>query len=202
MKNSNKINEFNLLIVGTGGQGQITLLQVLAEAAFIDNFDFKSSELHGLSQRGGSVKVHIRFGKQIYSPMIEKNKTDLILGLEMQESLTSKDFAGPETIFLVNEYFIPIIPGKKVSQQAVLKELEKTIKNIFLIPANEVCQKELGTSVVAGVYLISLASFKKIIPIKPESILKAIKKIIPLKHQELNVKAFNLASQSEAMAKR
>ena len=195
MHTNKKINEFNLLIVGTGGQGQITLLQVLAEAAFIDQFDFKSSELHGLSQRGGSVKVHIRFGKEIHSPMIEKNKADLILGLEMQETLLARDFAHSETIFLVNNHFIPVIPGKKVSQEQVSNQLKKMNKNVFLVPANQICQKELGTSVTAGIYLISLACFKKFIPIKPQSMLKAIKKTIAKKHLELNIKTFNLASK-------
>ncbi|MDP2967041.1 MAG: 2-oxoacid:acceptor oxidoreductase family protein, partial [bacterium] len=106
MHSNKKITEFNMLIVGTGGQGQITLLQVLAEAALIENLDFKSSELHGLSQRGGSVEVHIRFGKQIYSPMVSAGKADLILGLEMQESLMAANFAGLKTNFLVNKYII------------------------------------------------------------------------------------------------
>ena len=57
-----KISQFNMLIVGTGGQGQITLLQILAEAALLEGYDLKTSELHGLSQRGGSVEVHFRFG--------------------------------------------------------------------------------------------------------------------------------------------
>ena len=69
-----------MIIVGTGGQGLITLLQILAEAALIEGYDVKTSELHGLSQRGGSVEVHIRFGKEIYSPLIFPGKANLILG--------------------------------------------------------------------------------------------------------------------------
>jgi len=193
MHSNKKITEFNMLIVGIGGQGQITLLQILAEAALIENLDFKSSELHGLSQRGGSVEVHIRFGKQIYSPMVSAGKADLILGLEMQESLMAANFAGLKTNFLVNKYIVPIPLQKNLSEKELLNQLKRIGKDVFLVPATEICQKELGTNVVAGIYLISLASFKKLIPIRPNSIFKAIKKIIPEKYLELNLKAFNLA---------
>jgi len=188
-----KIKEFNIVIVGTGGQGQITLLQILAEAALLEEYNVKTSELHGLSQRGGSVEVHLRFGKEIYSPLVAQGKADLILGLEMQESLKAYYYANFKTNFLVNKYIVPILLEKVLSEKEILNSLKKVSKNIFLIPATQICQKELGTSVVAGVYLISLAVFKKLIPLNPNSILKVIKKIIPEKYLELNLKAFELA---------
>ncbi len=191
----NKTNQFNMMIVGTGGQGQITLLQILAEAVLLEGYDLKTSELHGLSQRGGSVEVHIRFGKKIYSPMVARGEADLILGLEMQEALKNYYFASPKTIFLVNKQINPIPLVKNLTEEEILKNLERISKNIFLVQATEICQKELGTNVVAGIYLISLAAFKKLIPIKPESILKTIKKIIPAKYLELNIKTFNLAKK-------
>jgi len=64
------LEQFNIVIAGTGGQGLITLLQVISEAAMAEGYDIRTSELHGLSQRGGSVEVHIRFGKKIYSPLV------------------------------------------------------------------------------------------------------------------------------------
>ena len=188
-----KIRQFNMVIVGTGGQGLITLVQIIAEAALSEGFDVKSSELHGLSQRGGSVEVHVRFGKKIYSPLISQEKADLVLGLEMQESLRVIYFANQKTKFLVNKQIIPIPLEKNLTEKAISENLKKISKNINLIPADKICQEKLGNSVVAGVYLVSLASFKKIIPLKPASILKAIKKIIPAKYLELNLKAFNLA---------
>ena len=185
--------DFNIIIAGTGGQGLITLLQIIAEAALGEGYDIKTSELHGLSQRGGSVEVHLRFGKKIYSPLVSQGKVDLILGLEMQEGLKVCYFANPKTIFLINKYLIPISSQKLLLENKILKILKKFSKDINLVPAAEICQKELGTNVVAGVYLISLASFRDLIPIKPASIKKALKKIIPKKYLELNLKAFNLA---------
>jgi len=186
-------DQFNMLIVGTGGQGQITLLQVLAEAALSEGREIKTSELHGLSQRGGSVEVHLRFGKKIFSPLVSQGKADLILGLEMQECLKACYFANPKTTFLINKYIVPIPFQKPLSEDEILKILKKFSKKVTLIKATNICQKELGTSVVAGIYLLSLASFKKLIPLESTSILKAIKKIIPEKYLELNFKTFKLA---------
>jgi len=188
-----KLEQFNIVIVGTGGQGQITLLQILAEAAVIEGYDVKTSELHGLSQRGGSVEVHIRFGKKIYSPMVAQGKADLILGLEMQEALKGSYYANPKTNFLINKYIIPIPLRKSLSEKEISADLKKINNNITVIPAGEICKEKLGTDVVSGVYLISSAVFKKLIPLKPHSLLEAIKKIIPEKYLELNLKTFNLA---------
>jgi len=193
MHSDKKINQFNMLLVGTGGQGQITLLQIISEAALIEGKEIKTSELHGLSQRGGSVEVHIRFGKEIHSPLISQGKADLILGLEMQEALRVYPLANPKTTFLVNKQIVTIPLVKNLTEEEILKNLKKISKKIILVPAADICQKELGKSVVAGIYLISLVAFKSLIPLKPTSILKAIKKIIPAKYLELNLKAFNLA---------
>jgi len=187
--------QFNILIVGTGGQGLITLLQILAEAALLEGKDLKTSELHGLSQRGGSVEVHVRFGKKIYSPLVSQGKADLILGLEIQECLKAYYFANPKTTFLINKYLIPIHFKNPPTENKTLNILKKFSKKIILIKAADICQKEFGTNVTAGIYLLSLASFKNLIPLKPDSILKAIKKIIPEKYWEINLKTFNLAKQ-------
>jgi len=191
------IRDFNILITGTGGQGQITLLQILAEAALFENYDLKTSELHGLSQRGGSVEVHLRFGKKIHSPLIPREKADLILALEMQEGLrTGLFYAYPKTNFLINRHIISIPLVRNLTEREILNNLKKVSKNILLVPATDICQKELGNQVVTGIYLISLASFKKLLPLKPSSVLKAIKKIIPEKHLELNQKTFELAGKN------
>jgi len=191
--------EFNILVLGTGGQGLITLLQILAEAALIEGYDIKTSELHGLSQRGGSVEVHIRFGPPpkngggVYSPLVPQGKADLILGLEMQEALRGSYFTNSKTKFLVNKFIIPITLEKPLPEKEILSQMKKISKNITLIPADKICQEKLGNSVVSGIYLISFATFKNLIPLKPNSILKAIKKIIPVKYLELNLSTFNLA---------
>lgn len=170
----------------------ITLLKIISEAAISQSFDIRTSELHGLAQRGGSVEVHIRFGKKIWSPLVPQGKADLVISLEEQEALNGLYYSNSKTVFLVNKYRTPTFV-KDFSQEEILAEAEKVSKNIFLISASEICQKEFKTDVVAGIYLLGLAVSKKLLPLKSNSIISAVKKIIPEKHLELNLKAFKLS---------
>ena len=186
---------FNIVIVGTGGQGLITLLDILARAAKIQGFDAKTSDLHGLSQRGGSVEVHIRFGAKVQSPLVTKASADLILGLEMQECLKAAYFAGPKTNYLINKN-ITAIPGREpLSEEEITKNLKRLTKKIEVVNANEICLKELGTVVVSGIFLLSLAVIKKMIPLDPETMLNAIKQSVAPKYLDLNIKTFELAQR-------
>lgn len=183
---------FNIIIAGTGGQGLITLLQIIAEAAMIEGFDVKTSELHGLSQRGGSVEVHIRIGKRVYSPLISLGGADLILGLELLEGLRMIPFANSKTIFLFNKNIIPF--SGSLAENEIIKRIKTLIKGKkYIIPASEICQKKLDKEVVSGIYLLGYAIFKKLIPLKQKSILDAISKVVPEKYLELNKRAFGLA---------
>ena len=123
---------FNIIITGVGGQGLITLVAIFNEAAFSESYDVKSSELHGLSQRGGSVETHVRFGKKVYSPLISDGEADLIIGLELLEGLRAVRHAGPKTKFLVNEYSFPF-PGS-LKKEEILDNLKKIVKNKLFAP--------------------------------------------------------------------
>lgn len=192
------IKEFNIVIVGTGGQGLITLLDIIAEAALLEGFDIKTSELHGLAQRGGSVEVHITFGKKVFSPLVNQGEANLIIALEIQESLSACYYSSKKskTTFLINDFIVPISGIKPKKSKQILKELEKFSQEAILVSASDICQKELGSNIVAGIYLLSLAVFKKILPLKPNSILKAIQSKIPKKYLELNKKTFELAKKN------
>lgn len=184
---------FNIIIAGVGGQGLITLTQILAEAALSEGYDVKTSELHGLSQRGGSVETYIRFGKKVYSPLIDEGSADLVLSLEVQEGLRKISFANTKTIFVVNNNYILYQGG--LNQKEIEKKIESLLKKrLHLISASEICKRELNNEVVSGVYLLGYCAFKKIIPLDPASILKAIEKVVPNKYLELNKKALNLAN--------
>lgn len=196
---------FNLIIAGIGGQGQLTLLNILARAALLEGKDIKTSELHGLSQRGGSVKVHFRMGKKVFSPLVTQGQADLIIGLEIQEALRNSYFASKErgTVFLVNELFVSptgmrlrqkISPQKK---KGFLRDFKKLSQEVILVRATDICQKEFNTDLVAGVFLLALAIQKKLIPLKKKSVLEAIKKVILPKFVDLNLKTFALATRPD-----
>lgn len=186
---------YNLIISGVGGQGVITLLQILARAAMNKGYQLRTSELHGLSQRGGSVSVHIRFGREeVYSPTVPEGKADLLLALEYQESLGSAKFASDKTVFLINEYRTPTL-GDSVSKNKVKDNLEKISKKVFFIPASVVCEKELKTNVVSGIFLLGYAAKKGYIPFSNSELKEVIKQIMPEKYCGLNINTLDFAEQ-------
>jgi len=192
--------EFNTIIAGVGGQGLITLLRILAEAALFEGLDVKTSELHGLSQREGSVQTHIRFGKKVFSPLIQKGKADLVLGLEVCEALRVVDFLNKNTIFLINKKFISYLGG--LSEKEVFEKIQKIPGKVHLIEASKICQEKLDKEILAGVFLLGFAASKKLIPLGFESIEKAIKKIIPEKYLRLNLQALELAKTTVCKERR
>ncbi|MFA5083761.1 MAG: 2-oxoacid:acceptor oxidoreductase family protein [Candidatus Paceibacterota bacterium] len=188
---------FNIIIIGTGGQGQITLLQILAQAARLENLDVKTSELHGLSQKGGPVEVHLRFGKGIFSPLVSEGGADLIIALERQEALRACYYASKQakTVFLINDLSLAIPGQKPLSEAVISKTLKKLSGKAVFVPASEICRKEFSAPIGAGVFLVSLAAFRNILPLKPESIKKAIKETVRSKYANLNLGIFGLAKR-------
>jgi len=184
----------NIVISGVGGQGLITLLQIISQAGVDKGLDVKTSELHGLSQRGGSVSVHIRLGKKVYSPFVAKGTADLILALEQQEVLRILDFSNKKTTILINQHQTPTL-ADSVSESQIKNNLEKAGRRAVFVPATEICKKELGNPVLSGMFLLSLAVCKKAIPLIAQDIEKAIKEVMPKKFWEINIKAVNLAKQ-------
>jgi len=161
---------FNIIINGVGGQGQLTLLRILAFSALKENLNVKWSELHGLSQRGGSVEVHLKFGKKIFSPLVCQADADFILSLELQEAQKALYYASSKTQFLINDSIIPI-PGEKTPEkEEILKSLEKFTKKIEILPASKICQEKFQKEILAGVFLLGYSLSKKFLPFKKESL--------------------------------
>ncbi len=196
MKTNNKGKNFNIVIAGVGGQGIITLTMLIAESAFIEGYDVKTSELHGLSQRGGSVQTHIRLGKKIYSPLVPLGEADLIIGLEVSEALRNISYSNKNTLFFINENEI-FYPGS-LKKQEVVKKLNFLVdkKNVFLINASKICKEKFNKEVLAGVYLLGKAVFQNAMPFKKESVLKAISRLFKKSnYQKLNKDSFLLAEK-------
>lgn len=187
---------FNIIISGVGGQGLITVIKIITEAALLQGDDVRSSELHGLAQRGGSVLAHLRFGKKVYSPLVESGRADLIIGLELLEGLRALSFGNKETRVLINRHSLPIIGG--LPTEEVIKKIESTVgllgKKLFITPASDICKEKLGKEVVSGIYLLGFAVNNGLLPLKKEVVLQAIKNNIPEKYLELNINAFELSN--------
>jgi indolepyruvate ferredoxin oxidoreductase beta subunit len=100
----------NILLVGVGGQGTILVSKVLSQALMAAGYDVKMSEVHGMSQRGGSVSTQVRFGERVYSPIMAEGTADILVSFETMEALRWLDFLKPGGRVVVNDYEIPSAP--------------------------------------------------------------------------------------------
>ena len=105
----------NLLVVGVGGQGVLLASNVLGEVGLILELDVKKSEVHGMSQRGGSVNSHVRWGKEVFSPLIGKGEVDVLVSLERLETLRYLDLLHPGSVIIADPfalYPVTVTSGK------------------------------------------------------------------------------------------
>lgn len=174
----------------------ITLLRILAKAALIQGKEVRTSELHGLSQKGGTVRAHLRIGDEVFSPLIEKGEADLILALEMTEGLRAVDFASQKTELIINEKFVAYQSGP--DQETVAGEIEKLSLKKEVVPASTVAKERLGKEVVAGVYLLSRAVCAEMIPVSREALTEALKEVVPQEYVDINMKALELACHEKS----
>lgn len=196
---SENVKEFNIAIIGVGGQGLLTVAGIISEAALKQGYDVKMSELHGLSQRGGSVPCQIRFGEKIYSSLIKPGQADLVIAMEPLESLRAAKFSSKEkTTMIINTHQIKpasvtILGEKYPSVEEIKKELNGFTKEIITVDATDVAMKETETAVTANIYMMGIANRKGIIPIKKEFLLEALKERVPENCFEMNKKIFELS---------
>lgn len=192
------MKEFNIVLTGVGGQGVLTLGIIIAEAALKQGYDVRTTELHGLAQRGGSIPVHVRFGKKMYTPLILEGEADLIISLEPLEALRSCYYGSKQhkTVFLIDDD--PVVPlsvsvlGESYpSIEDIEKNLKDFSKKVIILNASEIVKKETGNEIAANIYLLGYAIGKKLIPLKEKFILKAMEEIAP-KYFETNKKVFEM----------
>ena len=121
----------SILLVGVGGQGTILASKILTTGLMEAGYDVKMSEIHGMSQRGGSVSSQVRYGEKVMSPVIEKGKADIIVSFEKMEALRALDYLKPDGVLVVNNEEIPsmsVITGEEEYPEDVLEEIQKHVK--------------------------------------------------------------------------
>jgi indolepyruvate ferredoxin oxidoreductase beta subunit len=192
------MKEFNLVITGIGGQGSLTLALIIAEAALEEGYDVKTSELHGLSQRGGVVPCHVRFGKKIYSSTVRIGKADLVIALEPLEALRACVYGSKgKTAFLIDsERIVPIsssaLGEKYPSNEEIKRILSNFSSKVYFVDASKTLKKEFGSATGSNVFMLGVASCSNLIPLKRESLFEGIKRIIPEKYFGMNKEIFDL----------
>ena len=179
----------SIMLVGVGGQGTILASKLLTTGLMNAGYDVKMSEIHGMSQRGGSVSSQVRYGKKVYSPVIEIGGADILVSFEKMEALRWLEYLKPEGKIVVNNYRIYSIPdltGKAIYKE---KEIEDELNrlNATIINAAEKA-KELGNVKVMNIILLgALVKSMNLEDIDWESI---IRENIKEKFVDINLQAF------------
>ena len=182
----------NIMIVGVGGQGSLLASKLLGRLLLNEGYDVKVSEVHGMSQRGGSVVTYVKFGDKVYSPIIDKGEADIILAFEMLEAYRALPFLKKDGKIIVNAQEIepmPVITGAAVYPHAVLDNLSAKGVSIDEIDALELA---LAAGTSKAVNIVLMGRLSKLMPMSKEKWIEAIKQTVAPKFVEMNVKAFEL----------
>ena len=186
------MNTVNIMIVGVGGQGSLLASKLLGSVLVDQGYDVKVSEVHGMSQRGGSVVTYVRFGDKVYSPLIEEGEADFILSFEKLEAARWAPCLKEGGRIIVNTQEIdpmPVITGSAEYPSDILEELKKKGVLIDAVDALAIAQ-EAGSA--KAVNIVLLARFAKYFSIPVESWEAAIAKTVAPKFVDMNRKAFEL----------
>ena len=184
--------EMNILIAGVGGQGTLLASKVLGRYAVLCGKDCKLSEVHGMSQRGGSVTTHVRIGDKVHSPVIWPGGADMIIAFEVLEAARVKHFLKPDGILLVNDVRIlpmPCITGAVPYPEGVKEKLLEQINGAFFIDAAAIAN-EAGN--VRSANVVMLGALCKLFGFDNEKMAEAVADCVPPKYKELNLRAFEL----------
>lgn len=144
----------NILLIGVGGQGTILASKLLTIGLMEQGYDVKMSEIHGMSQRGGSVSSQVRYGEKVESTVIEKGSADIIIAFEKMEALRALDYLKPDGMVVVNDLEIesmPIQTGAFDYPKDVIEVLQSKAKTV-VVPASKLA-KDLGNSRVTNMIL-------------------------------------------------
>lgn len=192
MSKAKKADCKNIMIVGVGGQGTLLASKLIGEVLVNGGYDVKVSEVHGMSQRGGSVVTYVRYGKQVASPIIEAAEADIILAFELLEAARYLPYLKKGGLMLVNEQQtepIPVITGVAQYPENLLEKLKAQEIKLISCGALELAEKAGGAKAV-NVVLIGLLA--KQMEFSREAWEKAIEETVPAKFKELNLNAFSL----------
>jgi indolepyruvate ferredoxin oxidoreductase beta subunit len=183
----------NIMIVGVGGQGTLLASKLLGYVLMQQGYDVKVSEVHGMSQRGGSVVTYVRFGDKVYSPVIDKGEADYILSFEKLEALRWIEYLkiGGQIITNTQEVDpMPVITGAMQYPDNIIEKLESAGAKVDAKDFLSIAEEAGSAKAVNIVLMGRLSDYFKDIPYEVWD--KAIDEIVPEKYRELNHKALKL----------
>jgi len=187
----------NFLLVGVGGQGTILASNILAETGLGLGFDVKKAEVHGMSQRGGSVISHIRWAEKVFSPILSEGEADYLAAFEKIEAVRFINYLRPKANVLINDYRIVPLSVRTSKQQYLSDDeiqtaLKHRAENIFWVNGMKIAES-LGNIKTTNVVI--LGALSALLQYEVEKWLEAIEKYVPLKARKLNINAFHLGRE-------
>ena len=187
----------NILIVGVGGQGTLLASKLMGRYFTEKGYDVKVSEVHGLSQRGGSVVTYVRYGEKVFSSVIEKGEADIILSFEQLESARWLPYLKKGGVLITGTQKIdpmPVIMGKAGYPENILEKLSE--KGVKVIPVDALTLAlEAGSAKSANVVLLGAAV--KLLGIDKDEFAEIVRSSVPPKTVEANLKAFESGYRAE-----
>lgn len=189
-------NVNSVIIVGVGGQGTLLASRILGSLMMGEGLDVKVSEVHGMSQRGGSVVTYVRYGDKVYSPVIEEGEADVVLAFEQLEAARYLPFLKKGGSVITNTQQIdpmPVITGMAEYPGDIVKKISEKGINIIPVDAHSLAI-EAGSVKAVNVVLMGAMAAK--LSLSKEAWLKAVEENVPPKFLELNKKAFMLGYSS------
>jgi len=180
----------NILLVGVGGQGTLLASEILSEAFMLAGFDVKKSEIHGMSQRGGSVVSHVRYGREVFSPVVPEGEGDILFGFELMETYRYLPLMRKGATVVANNYRIPspsILLGQEIYPEGLEEKIRELFPDFILVDGLKLAT-EAGNPRAANTVLLGAVSQR--IDIAENFWLEAIEKMVPKKALEINLQAF------------
>ena len=177
------------LLVGVGGQGAILVSKILVAGLMQAGYDVKMSEVHGMSQRGGSVSTQVHWGEKVYSPVIGKGAADIVVAFEKMEAVRYADFLKPDGVAVINDYEIPsstIAAGLCEYPEGCLEAMQNHFK-CFTLNAGEIAM-QLGNAKCMNVVLFG--AMTKALAMDDIDWEAIIAETVPTKFLELNLAAY------------
>ena len=186
----------SVLIVGVGGQGTLLASRLLGSAMMDLGYDVKVSEVHGMSQLGGSVETYVRYGEKVYSPVIDPGEADIVLAFEQLEAARFLPFLKKGGVVVTNTQKIdpmPVVTGAAQYPQGLLEAIEGQGARLLALDALSLAE-QAGS--VKAVNVVLIGAMAKSLGTEKEIWLKTIEKTVPPKFVEMNKKAFTLGYEA------
>ena len=181
----------SILLVGVGGQGTILASKILSEGLARKGFDIKMSEIHGMSQRGGSVSTHVRYGSKVASPIVSEGEADVLVAFEKSEAVRWLGYLKKGGWLVVNNHEIkslPVLTGLAEYPEQVIEQLNAAVENVKIFNATQIA-RELGNERAQNIVL--LGALIKALGIADMDWDSVLEQLMPAKVVELNKKALH-----------